>query len=136
MRPLIPYLMFNGNCREAMSFYKTCFGGDLELMTYGDAPDQNNCAQAKKDEVMHSSLRNGTFTLMASDWPDKGAKMGNSVQLNIDCESIEQIEKLFTLLRQEGKIVQELANTFWGARFGMLIDKFGMHWMLNCQLQQ
>ncbi len=134
MRHLIPYLFFNGNCREAMNFYKTCFGGDLEIMTYAEAPEKNESMKGNEDDILHSSLRNGPFGIMASDWPGNEAKQGNNVQLNIDCASIEEIEKLFKALSQGGKIVQPLADTFWGARFGMLIDKFSIHWMLNCQL--
>ncbi|MBZ0258167.1 VOC family protein, partial [bacterium] len=73
MKPLTPYIFFNGNCREAMEFYQKCFGGELEIHTYADMPDDNECqgskANADKDAVMHASLISGDFKLMASDNP-------------------------------------------------------------------
>jgi PhnB protein len=136
MKPLIPYLFFSGNCRDAMSFYKQCFSGELELMTYGDSSDKTCDVEGAKDKIMHSCLRKDTFVLMASDLPDNDANQGNNVYLNIDCEAIAEIESLFKALTDGGKVVQPLSDTFWGARFGMLIDKYGIHWMLNCQLEK
>lgn len=138
MQPLVPYIFFNGNCREAMNFYKECFGGsDLRLFTYGDAPpNESSMKNAPKDAVMHCSLTKGSMTIMASDWPEGGANQGNNINLNIDCESMNEIQTLFKALSQGGKVTQPLGDTFWGAHFGMLTDKFGIHWMLNCQLQK
>lgn len=136
MNSLIPYLFFNGNCREAMNFYQQCFAGELKLMTYGDAPEEANDKKADKNEIMHSTLKNDSLTLMASDWPGGKANPGNNVHLNIDCVSKSEIETLFNKLSQEGKVIQPLADTFWGAHFGMLIDKYGIHWMLNYTLQK
>ncbi|MFZ2314411.1 MAG: VOC family protein [Gammaproteobacteria bacterium] len=135
MKPLIPYLFFNGNCREAINFYQQCFGGELELVTYGDAPKDARVQEAANNEIMHASLTKGTCALMASDWPSNGANQGNNVQLSINCETMLEIETLFDKLSSEGKIVQPLSDTFWGARFGMLIDKYGIHWMLNYPLK-
>lgn len=136
MKPLIPYLFFNGNCREAMSFYKECFGGELQLMTYSDAPTEFHNTAANKNEIMHSFLKNDSLTLMASDWPNREAKPGNNIHINIDCETKSEIETLFKKLSEAGKVVQPLGDTFWGAHFGMLVDKFGIHWMLNYHLQK
>lgn len=134
MKPLIPYLFFNGNCREAMNFYQQCFGGELEIFTYGDSPEQVPHKNADKNEIMHAKLINDSLSMMASDWPGHETNIGNNVQLSIDCDSKSQIESLFNKLSHEGKIIQPLADTFWGAHFGMLIDKFGIHWMLNFPL--
>lgn len=134
MKPLIPYLLFNGNCREVMNFYKNCFGGELLLFTYGDSPE-NACPKvAAKDQIMHATLKKDAFTMMASDWPEGQADQGNNVHLNIDCETLDEIEMLFKALSNEGQVKQSLSDTFWGARFGMLIDKYGIHWMLNYPL--
>jgi PhnB protein len=135
MNPLIPYLFFNGNCREVMNFYQSCFGGELEFFTYADSPE-NNPHKGANDEIMHATLRKDALTIMAADWPDKDAKQGNNVHFNIDSKTIAEIETLFKALSQDGKIVQPLVDTFWGARFGMLVDKFGIHWMLNCSLNK
>lgn len=138
MKRVVPYLFFNGNCRDALDFYQQCFGGELQLMTYGDAPVQNTCPegpQGAKDEIMHGCVSNGDFCLMASDWPGGGAKPGNNAHLNVECETLAEIERLFEALGNEGRVTMALHDAFWGARFGMLIDKFGTHWMLNCPVQ-
>lgn len=135
MKPLVPYLFFNGNCREAMTFYRDCLGGNLELMTYADGPKDNPCLKAATDKIMHGCLRDGAFSLMASDMLDDEPAQGNNVHLNIECESIAETQKLFKALGDGGEIKMPLADTFWGAHFGLLIDKFGMRWMLNCPLK-
>ncbi|HXF90306.1 MAG TPA: VOC family protein [Candidatus Nitrosotenuis sp.] len=141
MKPLTPYLFFNGNCRQAMDFYKQCFGGKLELMTYGQAPDDacpgGQPIDAKnKDKIMHSCLTQDEFSLMASDNPMGAPIVGDNVSLSIQCTSMDEIQKLFTALSDGGQITMPLADTFWGAHFGMLIDKFGIHWMLNYPLDK
>lgn len=136
MKALIPYLLFNGNCREVMNFYQSCFGGELALFTYGDSPENVRPKVAVNDQIMHATLKKDTFTLMASDWPGGEANQGNNVHLNIECETPAEIERLFIALSNEGKIIQALSDTFWGARFGMLVDKYGINWMLNYPLQK
>lgn len=136
MQPLVPYLFFNGNCREAMNFYKSCFGGDLQVFTYGDAPPDAHMKDAAKDAIMHSTLIKDSLVIMASDSPGGAANPGINIHLSIDCETMAEIESLFKALSQQGKIDQPLADTFWGAHFGMLTDKFGIHWMLNCHLKK
>lgn len=136
MKTLIPYLIFNGNCREAMNFYKQCFDGELELLTFSDSPIDMKDKGTDKNQIMHATLKNKAFSLMASDWPGGTANVGNNMQLNIECETKKEIESLFEALSDKGKIVQPLSDTFWGAHFGMLIDKFGIHWMLNYPLQK
>lgn len=138
MKALVPYLFFNDNCREAMTFYKDCFGGELQLMTYADMPD-DACPEGKKpdkDKIMHSFLKKGDFSLMASDMPEDGQAQGDRVQVYVECDSIPEVETLFKVLSEGGKIKMPLADTFWGSHFGILTDKFGMHWMLSCMLKK
>lgn len=136
MKAVTPYLFFNGNCRQAMEFYKKCFGGELHLMTYGDAP-KDACASGMpafpKDKIMHSKLQRGDFTVLASDSSDGSVSSGEQVQLCIECTSQDEIEKLFAALSEKGKVEMPLSDTFWGARFGTLTDQFGIGWMLNFQ---
>lgn len=139
MKPLTPYLFFNGHCREAMEFYKDCFGGELEIMTYADAPEDARSGgnvQAVKDQILHACLTKDAFVLMASDNPIGAPVAGDNVSISIHCESIPQTQKLFQALGAGGEVTMPLADTFWGAHFGMLIDKYGFHWMLNCPLEQ
>lgn len=138
MKPLTPYLFFNGNAREAMNFYKECFGGELECMTYADAPQGENmeegCAGSNQEGIMHACLRSGDLTLMASDWNE--AKEGNNFRMNIDCSSKNEIERIFKALSTKGKVDQALQDTFWGSHFGMVTDQFGMQWMLSLPLER
>lgn len=136
MNPITPYLFFNGNCREAMNFYKECFGGDLELITYAQSPEKSFGKEVDENGIMHAFLKNGSFIIMASDSPDGVIKEANNVHLNIDCASMTEIETLFKKISQGGTVVQALTDTFWGAHFGMAIDKFGIHWMLNYHLKK
>lgn len=136
MKALTPYLFFNGNCREAMNFYQSCLGGHLEVNTFANAPD-NACPGGEKvdpEMIMHACLSQGDFVLMAADNPMGKPIMGDNVSLSINCSTTEQTDKLFAALGVGGKVTMPLANTFWGAYFGMLTDKYGFHWMFNCQL--
>ncbi|HMJ13481.1 MAG TPA: VOC family protein [Polyangiaceae bacterium] len=135
MANLTPYLFFNGNCREAMKFYESCFGGKLEIMTYGDAQGEG-CPLAQKDKVMHAALTSGKMMLMASDSADAVRPAGDNVSLALGCESLSEIEELFKALSNKGSVSQELQDAFWGDRFGMVKDQFGFHWMLNCPLKK
>lgn len=138
MKPSVPYFMFNGNCREALEFYKACFGGGLKIMTYADAPedacspggDESGPAPAP-DQVMHGMLENGSFLLMASDDPFNKTAVGDNVQININCDSVEHHQQLFDRLSEGGEAVVAPHDAFWGARFAMVVDKFGIHWMLS-----
>ena len=130
MKSLAPYLNFDGNAREAMTFYKACLGGDLNIQSFGDLnmPGDPN-------RTMHSHLNSGKINIMASDtMPEMTLTKGNNNYLCLDCDNVEEEEKLFKALGAGGTVEQPLQDTFWGARFGMLTDKFGMHWMFNCEL--
>jgi PhnB protein len=137
---ITPYLFFDGKCREAMAFYKSCFGGELMLSRYADGPEGAGCADGEgepdKERIMHACLTGGGASLMASDNPMGAPKMGDNVSLSLHCETMDDIQRLFKALGDGGKVVMPLADTFWGAHFGMLVDKYGFHWMLNHQLQE
>lgn len=130
MAQIQPYLTFNGNCAEAMNFYKGVFGGELMMQTFGQAPMES--PENSKDRIMHAQLSNGELMIMASDgMPDQPVSAGNNVTLNVNSNSKEEQEKYFNALAEGGKITMPLQDTFWGAYFGMLTDKFGMNWMFN-----
>ncbi len=132
MTLLNPYLTFNGNCREAMTFYKECLGGELTFQTIGESPMADQMSSQMKDAILHSSLINGTLILMASDCvPDNGLMKGNSVSLCLNFTNEAEIRTCYALLSVGGKPTHPLENTFWGALFGGLTDKFGNHWLLN-----
>jgi PhnB protein len=133
MAELNVYLTFNGNAREAMTFYQESLGGTMDINTFGESPGNEQMDEATKNQVMHARLVNGDFLLMASDIGTMHPHVttGTSVTLSLNCLSKEEIESAFAKLSAGGTVTMPLENTFWGATFGMFTDKFGMHWMLN-----
>ncbi|MEO5926858.1 MAG: VOC family protein [Bryobacteraceae bacterium] len=129
---IVTYLTFNGNCREAMTFYKECLGANLHLITFGE---MNPAMPAEtKDRIMHASLSlaKGVSSLMASDnMPGMPFTQGNNFSVSVLPESVEEIEKLWAAFSQGATIQHKLDDAPWGARYGMLTDKFGIQWMFN-----
>ncbi len=131
------YLTFSGNCREAMTFYKECLGGDLTLQTIGESPLSDKMPEQMKDCILHSTLTKDELVLMASDMvSDGGLKKGNAVSLMLNCSSEKEIKTTYEKLSSGGRKDHPLENTFWGALFGDLTDKFGNHWLLHFDLNQ
>ena len=132
MGQLNAYLTFNGNCREAMNFYKTCLGGELSLQTIGESPMAEKMPAKMKDCILHSTLANDVMVIMATDCvPESGLIKGNAVSLCLNCNSEDEIRTCFEKLSSGGKVTHPVEDTFWGALFGGLTDKFGNHWLLN-----
>ena len=135
MKDITPYLTFNGTCRQAMTFYKDILGGELQLMDFANSP--MDVPDEAKNYIMHAILTSNGVTVMASDtMPNQTVTNGNSVSLSINCQSVDEINQLFNSLAEGGQITMPLDDTFWGARFGMLIDKFGTCWMFNYDYPQ
>ena len=133
---LITYVSFAGNCEEALNFYKEVLDGEILQISYmGDG--QMEVPETLKDKVMHARLRIGENVLYMSDTFDPSAiKQGNNISLSLQIEDTAKLEKLFKKLSEGGTVKMPLEDTFWGARFGMFVDKFGIHWMMNCQLKK
>jgi len=133
---LITYLTFAGNCEEAMNFYKENLGAEIIHISYmGDG--QMEVPESAKGKVMHARIKIGENELYMSDNFDPSSiKQGNNVSLSLQTDDVPQTENLFEKLCAGGNIIMPLQDTFWGARFGMLTDKFGIHWMLNCELKK
>ena len=126
------YLTFNGNCREAMAFYKECLGGELTFQTIGESPLSEKMPKKMKDCILHSTLTKDQLVLMGSDIvPQSGLLKGNAVSLFLNCRSEEEIKNYYKKLSSGGNSDHPLENTFWGALFGDLTDKFGNHWLLS-----
>jgi PhnB protein len=127
-----PYLRFNGNCREAMMFYKDCFGGDLTVMTVAESPEASKMKGEDPKHVFHSSLTSGGIELMGSDLaPEQGLSKGNTMALALQCSSEEELRQFFSKLSSGGKTDYAPAQTTWGAIYGQLVDKFRNEWMLT-----
>lgn len=136
MSTINAYLRFNGNCKEAMSFYKDCLGGELSLQKVGESPMAGNMPQQMQDKIMHATLKTEGFTVMGSDLCDeKGLVPGNNVSLVLDCDSEDQVRTVYNKLSEGGHKTHPLEVTFWNALFGDLIDKYGINWMMNYQLE-
>jgi PhnB protein len=130
---LIPYLHFNGRCQEAFKFYEQVLGGKIEAMlTYGETPAADHVGAEFRDRIIHACLKVGGAVLMASDSPyDCSDEMkGASVSLHV--EDTEAADRIFNALVDGGTVKMPCQETFWSARFGMLVDRFGTPWMINC----
>lgn len=127
------YLFFHGNCREAMTFYSECLGGELSVTTVGESPMANEAPPEAAESVMHASVsKAGDVMLMASDsWDADDVVVGSGFSLCLDCGSDEELNESFSRLSAGGQVVQPLKKQFWGDTFGMLNDKFGRTWMLT-----
>jgi PhnB protein len=134
------YLNFDGNCAEAFDFYKSVFGGEfLYIGKYKDMPQTDeNCKPMNEtdgDKIMHVTLPISKETfLMGSDAGGEWASsinQGNNYSISISADSKEEADKLFNGLSAGGKVTMPINLTFWGAYFGMFIDKFGINWMVN-----
>lgn len=132
MNRITTYLTFNGNCREAMTFYQECLGGELDLMTIGESPMADRMPREMKDCILHASLQKGELTLTGSDMVgEQGLLRGNAVSLMLDCASETEIRSTYEKLAFGGNPTHPLENTFWGALFGGLTDQYGNLWLLH-----
>lgn len=133
MTAIVSYLTFDGNCREAMEFYKSCLGGELNMHSFEAMPGSENMPEELRKRTMHANLVKGALVLMASDSNDLNQSLtkGNTITLSLNCSSDEEITEFFSKLADGGTVTMPLADQFWGAKFGMLTDKYGFDWMLN-----
>jgi PhnB protein len=129
---LLPYLNFNGNCKEAMEFYQSVFGGNLEISTFRDSHADEGLDEDYKDKVMHSTLMGGPIEFMASDgMPGRDVIFGDSVQMSLSGFDDPTLTQYFNALSEGASGVMPLAPQVWGDKFGMLTDKFGIKWLVN-----
>lgn len=132
MTQLNPYILFNGNCREAMTFYRDCLGGDLLIQSVGESALAGQMPPAMHNNVMHSVLTKDGMSLMASDMGGPGVgKPTEAIALMLMCNSEENLRATYDKLAEGGSTDHKPEATFWGATFGDLTDKFGVRWMLN-----
>jgi len=125
-----------GNTEEAMNFYKSVFGGEFTLFQkFKDVPGSEKMSAEEQQKIIHISLTiSKDITIMATDALESmGQKLifGNNYHIHLEMESEAEADKLFPALSAGGKVEMPLNKTFWGAYFGMCVDKFGVAWMLN-----
>ncbi|MBA4196076.1 MAG: hypothetical protein C0459_00850 [Chitinophaga sp.] len=133
---LNPYILFAGNAEEAVNFYKTVFNAAItRLSRYTDSPQPVD--EDWKQKIMHARLEFGDNILMISDgYKEYIVSAESNIQLSVELDSIDEINTVFEKLSEGGTVRLPLQDMFWGARFGMLKDKFGTAWMLNHEIKK
>jgi PhnB protein len=128
---LNPYLNFKDNTREAMEFYKSVFGGKLEMSTFKDFHASQD--PGEDDKIMHSVLEAGDgITFMAADTPDRMEyRPGTNFSMSLSGEDEPELRGYFEKLSAGGRVTMPLEKAQWGDTFGMLTDKFGVNWLVN-----
>ena len=127
---LIPYLAFNGDARAAMEFYHQLLGGDLDMQTFAESHQETS--ERYKDKLIHAKLEADEMTLMASDGMEgRELVFGDNVSLSLSGSDKAKLTEVFNGLAEGGKVTMPLEEQFWGDTFGMVDDKFGVHWMVN-----
>ncbi len=130
MTQINAYLGFNGNCREAMTFYKECLGGELSLQTIGGSPMENQFPVESRKNILHASLINAGLVLLGSDMAGSGGVVkGNSISLSLSCSTEKEIKTFFEKLSFGGIIVHPL-HEFFAGTMGTVTDKYGKDWLL------
>lgn len=135
MKAVNPYLNFDGNTEEAFKFYQSVFGGELQIVRFKDMEDSMGATGNNLEKIAHVSLPIGGNTLLMGD--DGPAVMGQSVtagdnfSINLETNSSQEAEKVFSNLSAGGKITMPLKKTEWAEKFGMLTDKYGITWSVN-----
>lgn len=129
-----PYVLFDGNCEEAFTFYRSALGGELEISRFAGSPIEKDVPADAKQKVMHVSLRVKGATLMGADFVgETRIKPGNNVALSLATSDEREGDQAFEKLSAGGTVKMPMAQQFWGAKFGMLTDKFGIDWMISCR---
>lgn len=134
---LVPYLSFCGNCEEALNYYKELLNGEItNIMRYGEGPEEMLPDKSMKNKIMHATIvYNGDQEIYFSDIQGEEQKTG-SVSLNINIDSEQELERIYEFLSRESReITMPLQKTFWDAKFGSLIDKYGISWSMNYDMK-
>jgi PhnB protein len=130
---LNPYLIFNGECEAAFKFYEHCLGGKIDaMMPHAGTPAEEHVPAAWRDKILHASMTIDGEVLMASDAPPDQYQKPQGFSVTLHIKDPAEAERVFDALAEGGTIQMLLEQTFWATRFGMLTDRFGTPWMINC----
>jgi PhnB protein len=134
IKALNPYLIFNGEAQQAINFYQEALGARVEqLIRFSEVPGMQ-VAEEHKQRVMHCQLSIGEAVFMVSDsMPNEPAARQSNIHVVLHLSDEPDLHAKFTALSRGGKVSFPVHDSFWGAKFGMLVDGFGVPWMLNCQ---
>jgi PhnB protein len=128
-----PYLVFNGQCEEAFKFYEKCLGGKIEaMMPHRGTPAEAGIPPEWLDKILHARMTVGDQVLMASDAPPGHFKQPQGFSVSLGMKDAKQGERIFNALAEGGKVGMPFQRTFWAEGFGMLVDRYGIPWMVNC----
>jgi PhnB protein len=128
------YLSFRGECEDAFNFYAECLDGKVgELFRYAGSPLANEVPADWRNKVMHGSVRIGDAVLMGADSAPDQYEKPQGFSLSLHMTSTAQAERIFERLVNGGRVLMPLEKTFWAARFGVLVDRFGVSWSINCE---
>jgi len=129
-----PYLSFKGDCEAAFKLYEQCLGAQPgAIFRYGGSPMAGQAPADWSDKVMHGSVTIGELELMGADVAPDHYQEPKGFSLSIQIKSTSDAERIFRELTKDGTVVMPLEKTFWAERFGMLIDRFGVPWLINCE---
>jgi PhnB protein len=130
---LNPHLHFNGECEAAFKFYEQCLGGKITfMMPYEGTPAADQVPAAWRNKILHASLKVGEDILTACDAPPDQYQKPRGFSVLLSTKESVEAERAFQALAENGTVQMPLQETFWAIRFGMLVDRFGIPWMINC----
>lgn len=134
----IPYLSFNGDCRDAFDFYARVMGGEIkDMICYGDTPAGEHVSPEWRGKIMNAYMVADGAELMGADTPpEMGAVTPAGFCVSIQEDDEARAESIFNGLAEGGSVRMPLEETFWARRFGMLTDRYGQHWMINCGMKE
>ena len=128
------YLMFNGDCEEAIKFYEKVLGAKADaVLKHGESPVEGMSPPDWKDKVMHARFSVGETVVMASDAPPGHYDRPQGFSVSISVDDTEKGESIFNALAENGTTKMPFQQTFWAKGFGMCVDRFGIPWMVNCE---
>lgn len=131
---LNPYLTFNGQCEAAFKFYENCLGAKIEAMLLWEGtPAAEQVPAEWRSKIMHACLVMGDQELMGADVPPDGYQKPQGFSVTLGLKDAAQAERIFHALAENGTVQMPIQETFWASRFGMLVDQFGIPWMINCE---
>jgi PhnB protein len=129
---LNPYLLFSGQCEAAFKFYERCLGGKIEvMMAYADSPAEKQTPAEWRNKILHARLAVRDQVLMGSDAPPGRQEEPKGFSVSLTVDSSAEAERIFHALAENGAVRMAIQKTFWAERFGMLVDRFGIPWMIN-----
>lgn len=131
---LNPYLLFNGNCEEAFKFYERVLGASIcALLPHEGTPAEGHVPAEWRKKIIHGRLNVNGQTIMASDCPPDRYQRPQGFSINLDFKRIDEAERTFRSLEEGGHVTMPFGETFWAERFGMVVDRYGIPWMVNVE---